>query len=252
MRNILLTVSYDGTRFCGWQKQQGVRTVQEEIEKALTFIHKQPVVLYGSGRTDSGVHAAAQKANFFSPLDGIPTQNYVRALNGLLPCDIRIHCAEEKDAAFNARFSAVNRTYRYFFYTGKMPAAWEMPYVWHLYRTPDIFVLNRMAGILHGETDCSTFCAAGDKSLSKSRFIERAHFFMQNEKLVFEICANAFLWKMVRSLTGTMIELEAKGFDEKEFRSVLESKDRKRAGLTAPAQGLFLWNVCFEGKRVHV
>ena len=127
-----------------------------------------------------------------------------------------------------------------------------MPYVWHLYRTPDIFVLNRMAGILHGETDCSTFCAAGDKSLSKSRFIERAHFFMQNEKLVFEICANAFLWKMVRSLTGTMIELEAKGFDEKEFRSVLESKDRKRAGLTAPAQGLFLWNVCFEGKRVHV
>ena len=75
---------------------------------------------------------------------------------------------------------------------------------------------------------------------------------MQNEKLVFEICANAFLWKMVRSLTGTMIELEAKGFDEKEFRSVLESKDRKRAGLTAPAQGLFLWNVCFEGKRVHV
>ena len=235
MRNILLTVSYDGTRFCGWQKQRGVRTVQEEIEKALTFIHKQPVVLY-----------------FFSPLDGIPTQNYVRALNGLLPCDIRIHRAEEKDAAFNARFSAVNRTYRYFFYTGKIPAAWEVPYVWHLYRTPDIFVLNRMAGILHGETDCSTFCAAGDKSLSKSRFIERAHFFMQNEKLVFEICANAFLWKMVRSLTGTMIELEAKGFDEKEFRSVLESKDRKRAGFTAPAQGLFLWNVCFEGKRVHV
>ena len=274
MRNILLTLSYDGTFFCGWQRQEcrtdaaaassngthrrartsiqkRARTVQEEVEKVLALIHKQPVVLYGSGRTDSGVHAAAQAANFISPIDSIPLENYIPALNSRLPSDIRVHKAEEKSPDFNARFNAVNRTYRYFFYCGKTPAACEMNYVWPLYRYPDIAKLNEMASCLHGETDCSAFSAAGDKSLSKNRFIERAVFFMQGEKLVFEICANAFLWKMVRSLAGTFIELEKRGGGAQEFRRILMSKDRKNAGLTAPAQGLFLWNVCFEGTRIH-
>lgn len=260
MRNILLTLSYDGTFFCGWQRQEcrqsartinRARTVQEEVEKVLALIHKQPVVLYGSGRTDSGVHAASQAANFISPIDSIPLENYIPALNSRLPPDIRVHKAEEKPADFNARFNAVSRTYRYFFYCGKTPAACEMNYVWPLYRYPDIARLNEMASCLYGETDCSAFSAAGDKSLSKNRFIERAVFFMQGEKLVFEICANAFLWKMVRSLAGTFIELEKRGGGAREFRHILMSKDRKNAGLTAPAQGLFLWNVCFEGTRIH-
>lgn len=252
MRNILLTLSYDGSAFCGWQRQQsGLRTVQEEVEKVLTLLHKTPIVLYGSGRTDSGVHAAAQAANFVSPIDGIPLANYIPALNSRLPHDIRVHRAEEKPLDFNARFNAVSRTYRYFFYCGKTPSAQDMPYVWPLYRYPDVGVLNKMARCLQGETDCSAFAAAGDKSLSNNRFIERAVFFMQGNKLVFEICANAFLWKMVRSLAGTFIELEKKGGDDTDFKEILESKDRKAALTTAPAQGLFLWNVNFEGKRVH-
>ena len=111
MRNILLTLSYDGSAFCGWQRQQsGLRTVQEEVEKVLALLHKTPIVLYGSGRTDSGVHAAAQAANFISPIDGIPLANYIPALNSRLPHDIRVHRAEEKPLDFNARFNAVNRT----------------------------------------------------------------------------------------------------------------------------------------------
>ncbi|MGI5172365.1 tRNA pseudouridine(38-40) synthase TruA [Treponema sp. OMZ 840] len=269
MRNILLTLSYDGTFFCGWQRQEyrkiskgegkteqtrctkKLRTVQEEIENALQIVHKQPVVLYGSGRTDSGVHAAAQAANFISPIDSIPLENYIPALNARLPRDIRIHTAEEKPLNFNARFNAVNRTYRYFFYCGKTPPAWEMNYVWPLYRYPDVAKLNAMSSCLRGETDCSAFAAAGDKSVSKYRFIDHAVFFMQGEKLVFEICANAFLWKMVRSLAGTFIELEKKGGTAEDFFSVLKAGDRKKAGLTAPAQGLFLWNVAFKGKRVY-
>ena len=252
MRNILLTLSYDGGAFCGWQRQQsGLRTVQEETEKALAFIHKKPTVLYGSGRTDAGVHAAAQAANFISPVDSIPLENYIPALNSRLPHDIRVHRVQEMPLDFNARFNAVNRPYRYFFYCAKTPSAQEMPYVWPLYRYPDVAELNKMASLLYGETDCSAFAAAGDKSLSKNRFIEHAVFFMQGDKLVFEICANAFLWKMVRSLAGTFIELEKKGGGEAAFADILESRDRKNALTTAPAQGLFLWNVNFKGKRVH-
>ena len=119
MRNILLTISYDGTDFCGWQRQEkhgkeSERTVQGEIEKVLHKIHKQKVDLHGSGRTDSGVHAFGQAANFFSPIDSIPAKNYIKALNTFLPQDIRILDAKEVDQDFDSRFSATSRIYRYF------------------------------------------------------------------------------------------------------------------------------------------
>ncbi len=118
MRNILLSISYDGTDFCGWQRQdfadkgKSVRTVQGELEAALEKLLKQKVKLYGSGRTDSGVHAAGQAANFFSPIDSIPPDRYVQALNSFLPHDIRINSSKEVPEEFNARFSATSRTYR--------------------------------------------------------------------------------------------------------------------------------------------
>ena len=120
MRNILLTVSYDGTNFSGWQRQdksdekKPVRTVQGELEKVLESVHKTKINLQGSGRTDSGVHDVRQKANFLSPIDSIPAEKYVVALNSLLPDDIRILDSKEVDENFSSRFSAVTRTYRYF------------------------------------------------------------------------------------------------------------------------------------------
>ncbi|MCR4627164.1 MAG: tRNA pseudouridine(38-40) synthase TruA, partial [Treponema sp.] len=125
MNNILLTVSYDGTDFCGWQRQDGSetessqRTVQGEIEKALEKIFKQKINVYGSGRTDSGVHALAQAANFYSPVESMNEENYVRALNSFLPDDIRITGAQKVDEEFNSRKSATSRVYRYFIAFGE-------------------------------------------------------------------------------------------------------------------------------------
>lgn len=261
MTNILLTISYDGTDFCGWQRQdkadhgKSVRTVQGEIEAALEKMFKQHINLYGSGRTDSGVHAAGQAANFESPVDNIPEENYVRALNGMLPKDIRIMKAEKVSPEFNSRFSATSRMYHYFIRCGKVPLASESRYVWAIPNVPDVKVLNDMCSHLKGEIDCATFAAAGDQSLSTKRYLDGARFYWEDEKrgvLVFEIEANAFLWKMVRSLTGTLIQMEKNGKSGDDFKAVLESLDRSKAGVTAPPDGLFLWEVKFDGIRRHV
>ena len=135
MNNILLIISYDGTDFSGWQRQdksahgKPVRTVQGEIEKALEKLLKQPISLTGSGRTDAGVHAYGQVANFYSPIDSIPTDNYVMALNSMLPQDIRIRSAQKVEESFHSRFSAVSRTYRYFLSPGIVPGAHEIKYL---------------------------------------------------------------------------------------------------------------------------
>ncbi|PIE98474.1 MAG: tRNA pseudouridine(38-40) synthase TruA [Treponema sp.] len=249
-RNILLTVSYDGTNFHGWQKQtkQGVetfRSVQGEIEKALHKIHKHHVELFGSGRTDSGVHAIGQAANFFTDIKNIPVNNFIPALNSSLPKDIRITDVIEVSNDFNARFSAKSRTYRYFINCKKYPPAHELTYSWNIRYQPDIKKLNRMANYLKGELDCTTFSAAGDMSKSKSRYLHKAVFFFENELLVFEIQANAFLWKMVRSITGTILDLEKKNASSNEFKKALDSRNRRMAGVTAPANGLFLWKIEF-------
>ena len=247
-RNIALKVSYDGTDFLGWQRQNERaagkgRTVQEEIEKAIAVMHGHPVPLIGSGRTDSGVHAAGQVANFHTDIARIPAERFVPALNSLLARDIRILDSREVSRDFHARFDARARTYRFFIYCGKHPLAHEMPYIWHLGRWPDVAKLNRMASALQGEIDCSTFTASGDQSHTRSRYLYGAHFFPEGERLVFEISANAFLWKMVRSITGTLLYLEERGASAEEFLRILESRDRKQAGPTAPGNGLFLWDV---------
>ncbi len=260
MRNILLTISYDGTDFHGWQRQdstdikKSVRTVQGEVEKALEKIHKRSINLFGSGRTDSGVHAFAQAANFFSPIDSIPVEKYVPALNSFLPGDIRIMESRIVPDDFNARFSATSRTYRYFFHT-KNPLASQMRFVWPIYHRPNLEVLNEMASFLKNEIDCASFAASGDQSVSTCRYIEKAHFYYDEKDsdiLVFEITANAFLWKMVRSLAGTFIFFEKNGKSPEYFKEVLDSKERSKAGPTAPPTGLFLYKINFEGTRIHV
>ena len=250
LQNILLTISYDGTDFCGWQKQtkagnETYRTVQGEIEAALQKLLKRKTELVGSGRTDSGVHAAGQIANFISTIKNMEAENYIQALNSMLPKDVRIVNAEKVALNFNARFSSKSRTYRYFCNTQEFTLAHLTRYTWNIRYMPHLLTLNKMAQILQGEIDFTTFAASGDMSLRKSRYVEKAFFFMQNEMLVFEITANAFLWRMVRSLVGTMIALEKKGGTEREFAEILHACDRKKAGFNAPAQGLFLWKVSY-------
>lgn len=250
MRNIALTLSYDGTNFSGWQIQQGVRTVQGEIEKGLEKIHKEKTAVAGSGRTDSGVHALGQVAGFFSPVASIPTENYVPALNSILPTDVRILDARQVPEDFHPRFSATSRTYRYFFHCG-VPFAHEIGYCWQLIFQPNLNRLNKMAEYLHGEKDFATFTAAGDQSESTFRFVESASFFPLGNKIVFEITANAFLWKMIRSIVGTMMDIEKKKLPPQEFLRILEARDRKNAGQTAPPHGLFLYKISYDGIKRH-
>ncbi|AEZ57962.1 tRNA pseudouridine(38-40) synthase TruA [Treponema pallidum] len=248
VRKILLRISYDGTRFCGWQKQvSGSRerapSVQGELEKVAEKIHHQKIAVIGSGRTDSGVHAVGQAAHFCTPMRNILAYRFIPAFNSLLPHSIRITDARDVSSQLHARFSAVMRTYRYHLHCAPVAYAHELPYCWHIARMPDIHLLNQYAATLKGELDCTSFAAAGDKSASKSRYFYDTHFSFNHRVLTFEISANAFLWKMVRSLTGTLLHCEKKRCSVREFVRILHAKDRRLAGPTAPPHGLFLWNI---------
>jgi len=255
-RNILLTIAYDGTDFSGWQRQDGSgnkngnakqkspqRTVQGEIEVALKKIHKHPVALAGCGRTDAGVHAKAQAANFYTDIANMEAGRFVPALNGLLPQDLRITEARETSPEFHARFDALSRTYRYFFITRRQALPMESRYALQLWRQPDIVLLNNYCRFLRGEFDCTVFANPSDKSKSRHRYIYNATFFAEGNKLVFEIRANAFLWKMVRSIGGTLLFYEEKKTDPDTFCGIIHSGKRKLAGPTLPPEGLFLWGV---------
>lgn len=262
MRNVLIRVSYDGTDFHGWQRQDGAhggkgeRAVQGCLEDALLRLHGRHVHAQGSGRTDSGVHARSQAASFFSPIDSIPIQKYPAAINSFLPRDIRVNGALEVPADFSARFSATSRVYRYFLVAGGPPLAAQSRFSWSVGREPSVKALDEMAGVLRGEMDCASLAASGDKSASTCRFIDGARFFESEDFLggraiVFEIEANAFLWNMVRTTVGTLLALEKKGEGPDALKKILAARDRRAAGPTAPARGLFLWDVKFDGERRH-
>lgn len=246
-RPIQLVVSYDGTDFGGWQRQKNARSVQEELEKALATMHGHPIRLTGAGRTDAGVHAMGQVAGFFTDIASIPADRFLPALNKLLPRDIRILASREASRDFHARFDASSRAYRYFFLCGGEHDAFSQRYAWCLPSWPAIGKLNAMASVIVGEHDFSAFASAKDISVSKCRFIRDSSFWFEGNKLVYGISGNAFLWRMVRSLVGTMIFLEPKCVDATtaaaRMADILTSHDRKRAGPTAPPFGLFLWNV---------
>jgi len=249
-RNIRLLLAYDGTDFCGWQRQAGAdRTVQGVLEQALEKMHGFHVSLTGSGRTDTGVHAIGQVANFFTCIDSIPCERFVPALNSLLPQDVRILESSEEKKEFHARFSACARTYRYYFICRDL-LPHERNYNLCLRRFPRLEILNAYGRHLLGETDCSVFAGAGDASLetgkSRNRYIYRAHFHMEGDRLVFEICANAFLRNMVRSIAGTFLHYEEKDTPPEKLCEVIASKERSLAGPTLPPHGLFLWKVDYK------
>ena len=253
-RPIKLIISYDGTDFGGWQRQKNARSVQEELEKALAKMHGSPVRLTGAGRTDAGVHARGQVAGFFTDIASIPAEKFALALNHLLPGDIRIRSSSEGPADFHARFDASLRRYRYFMACGSVQDASGRRYAWNIGRRPSIRILNPMAAALLGEHDFSAFASAKDISLSKSRFVSESAFWYEGESLVYQVAANAFLWRMVRSLLGTLILLESQAASPKDgvarLEAILEGGRRKDAGPTAPPYGLFLWNVEY-GLREH-
>jgi tRNA pseudouridine38-40 synthase len=260
-RNIKLVLSYDGTDFVGWQRQDGARSVQGELEDALARMHGHPVPVMGAGRTDSGVHAMGQAANFYTDIASIEAGRFLPALNKLLPRDLRILSAEEADFDFHARYDARLRRYRYFMLCSRAADPVRLRYAHQLYRKPDLASLNAAASLILGETDFTAFSSARDLSKNRSRFVHESAFRWEGGLLVYQVAANAFLWRMVRSLVGSMLHYEVEAAADfggavarpelaarrercaELMAAALRSKDRELAGPTAPARGLFLWNV---------
>ena len=245
-RNMRVTLAYDGTHFSGWQSQAIGRTVQGVLEGALARMHGHPVRVIAAGRTDAGVHAVGQVANFVSDIGSIPEQRMALALNRLLPHDLRVSESREASAAFHARFDARLRTYRYYLLTAPVGVPHLRLYSYRLLEQPDVKRLNRLAAALLGTHDFTTFAAPGDPSRSKVREVHSAEFHVEGSFTVFTISANGFLWRMVRSLVGTLLELSSAGACPRTLSELIDARDRSLAGTTAPAQGLFLHRVDYD------
>lgn len=251
-RRIAMEIAYDGRQFCGWQIQDSGIAVQQVIKEAVERLTGQNnVEICGSGRTDSGVHAFGQVAHAEIDDCTIPSAAFCHGLNSFLPVSIRVKKAWDAEPSFHARYSAMAREYRYFCREGSVKNPFTEGLVADFRKLPDIDVLNGYAKQLIGTHDFTTFTCAKDICPSKVRDIYESEFFytqsMYGERLLcYKICGNAFLYHMVRSLTGSMIEYGLNGLSNEDFCKILNAKERKYAGKTAQSCGLYLWRVSYD------
>ena len=252
MRNIKVTLEYDGSRYDGWQKQGNTeRTIQGRMEAVLERMTGHPTEVSGAGRTDAGVHAEGQTANFrvpehFSPED---VKNY---LNTYLPEDIRIVEAREAEEKFHSRLNASAKLYRYRIWTGAKRPVFERKYLYGFGRRLDAEAMRRAAGFLIGEHDFKSFCANRRMKKSTVRRIDEIKIVEHGTKIELLYTGNGFLYNMVRILTGTLLEIGSGMRKPEEMKVILEAKNRDMAGRTAPPEGLFLLHVAYEGERKTV
>lgn len=246
MRNLLLTIQYDGTGFHGWQRQPGQRTVQGELEAVLSVLCRQPVTLAGASRTDAGVHALGQRAGF-SGTFGIPTDRIAVAATRLLPGDVRIAAAEEVAPDFHPRFDAVGKTYAYRIRNHPDPSVLERDRHWHIERPLDADAMDEAAGRIVGEQDFRSFLAAGGNEPETTvRRMFRADCRREGDDIVFTVTGSGFLYNMVRILTGTLVEVGLGKRKPADLRAIIAGRDRALAGRTAPPQGLYLMEVYYD------
>jgi len=240
MRTIKLTIEYDGTDFLGWQTQAEGRTVQEEITKVLEQVLQRPTTLTGAGRTDSGVHARGQVASFRSETQ-MGTGSLLSALNGLLPDDIVIRSVEDVPAEFHARYSARERFYRYTI--ALAPAALGRRYYWYVKYDLHADSMNQVASQVTGTHDFEAFSRFDPEAKHYLCTITSSVWTSSPDRLHYEICGNRFVHGMVRALVGTMVDV-GRGYTSVDgFAEILASRDRRRAGMAAPPQGLVLEEV---------
>lgn len=245
-RNFKLVLEYDGSNYHGWQRQEGVLTIQEVTESRLEVMLGSPISVRASGRTDAGVHARGQVVNFYSRTRLGPDE-IQRGLNSLLPPDIVVLQAREVPDSFHARFSATGKTYAYQILNRSMPSALERKYAWHVRRPLSRGPMIQCLRHLRGEHDFAAFMASGSSVSSTERRLFQADLEETDaEHLVFVFRATGFLRHMVRNLVGTLVEVGKGRRTPEEFIHVFESRDRKQAGMTAPAHGLFLVSVDYE------
>lgn len=238
-------ISYDGSFFSGYQIQQNGRTVQEELEKALRKMHKgSPVKVTASGRTDAGVHAKGQVVHFDSPLE-LSSERWVRAVNGLLPSDIRLCEVMKVDSSFHARFDAIEKTYKYIIYQGRVRDPIRRHFAVHFPYHLDVEKMRMAATSLVGTHDFTSFCSAKTEKSDKVRTLEKIVIEESNEDIIFTFTGNGFLYNMVRIMVGTLLDVGTGKIPLERFPYILEGCDRALAGKTAPAEGLYLWKVSY-------
>jgi len=243
MTNFKITIEYDGTNYHGWQRQKRDRTVQGEIENAIQTLTDRQVSLTGSGRTDAGVHAYAQVASFFCETKLGP-QDLLGGLNSLTGDDIVITECEEADPSFHARYDVTSKVYVYRMLNRPNPAAILRQYAWHIRKKLDLAAMGAASAYLIGSHDFKSFEGAGSPRSHTTRNVYRAGLQPEDGNyLTFEIEADGFLRFMVRNIVGTLVDVGLNKISAADFKVILASKDRGRAGATAPAHGLFLKQV---------
>ena len=242
MRNIKLLLEYDGTNYVGWQRQTNGKSIQGEIEDVLFKILQEKVNIIGAGRTDAGVHARGQVANFRTNTS-LRLEDIQGALNALLADDIILRDLEEVALDFHARYGAKERSYSYLI-TLK-PSAFLRHYSWQVKYLLDVNLMKRVATLIPGTHDFESFCKANSEVNDHRCTVTASCWSLDDSKLQYQIRANRFLHSMVRALVGTMVDVGRGYTTFDEFSRILEKKDRKEAGATAPAKGLVLESVIY-------
>jgi tRNA pseudouridine38-40 synthase len=233
-------MEYDGSDFSGWQIQPDQRTVQGVIKEVLEKILKEDINLIGAGRTDVGAHALAQVANFKTKNE-LELKAIFEGTNSLLPDDVLIKEIQEVDSDFNARYSARSKVYRYRIYLKR--TALLKRYVWEVLFPLDTNKIEETTQAISGEHDFSSFCVAKSVKEDNRCNVIYARWTQKNQALIFEIEADRFLHSMIRTLVGTLVDVGRGYFSPSDFVEILDAEDRKKAGLTAPAKGLYLVKV---------
>ena len=240
MNNYKLLIQYDGTNYAGWQIQNGCDTIQQRITDVLHILLKEDINLIGSGRTDSGVHAFGQQANFKTENE-INIYKFRHSLNAMLPKDIAVLDLTKVPESFHARFDARKRSYLYFISKNKSPFFEKYSYFYH--NQIDVKRLNELSALFFGEDDFTSFSRKNSATENKVCNIYNAYWYEKKECYVFLIEANRFLHGMVRTITGTLLHMLKKKYDRSYLEDVFRQKNRDFAGEAVPAKGLFLYKV---------
>lgn len=245
MRNIKLTIEYEGTNYSGWQYQENAISIQQIIEEAIESITGEKVKLIGSGRTDAKVHALHQVANFFTN-SNIPGDRFKYALNIKLPDDITIIDSLEVDKDFHSRFSATHKKYKYLIYNGEMPRALYRNFSYHIKNELNLEEMKIASQYFVGTHDFNSFM--GSRSVVKStiRTIYEIKIEKNNEIVQISIDGDSFLRNMVRIMVGTLVEVGLGRRNKEDIKKIMEERKRIAAGHTAPPQGLFLEKVFYD------
>lgn len=245
MRNIKLTIEYDGRDFNGWQKQPNKLNIQGTIEKAIEEITGEQVELNASGRTDAGVHAIAQVANFKTnsklPIEKIPV-----AINSKLKKSIIIKCAEEVEEKFHSRLACKKKTYRYIINNSYNGTAIYRNLECHIPQKLNVEDMKKAAKYFEGEHDFKAFKASGTSSKSSVRIIYKAEVYKNGDRIYIELTGNGFLYNMVRIISGTLVDVGLGKIRPQDIESIIKNGKRENAGKTLPAHGLYLVEVNYD------